>query len=113
MITLATLSQASPQQVFNQVKKHLLKQKQACRTDDTCLYKNGKLKCAAGCLISDEEYKPEFENNDWTGLIDKFKITPCHEDLIMSLQAVHDEEHPDDWKKCLEQVAEKYQLKFK
>lgn len=68
MITLKTLPQASEQEVLDQIAVHLLTQKQKCnngkdQTDPNyqCLYRNEEgLKCAAGCLIADDEYKKRF-----------------------------------------------------
>ena len=61
MITLKTLPQATAQEVFDQVTQHLLKQGKAARSGTgACRYRvetRGEiLKCAAGCLIADDEY---------------------------------------------------------
>ena len=75
MITLKTLPQATAQEVFDQVAKHLLTQmkksvakraaESASDSKDYCMYRGfDGTKCAAGCLISDDEYKPEFEQKD-------------------------------------------------
>ena len=73
-ISLANLNQATPQEVFDQVSQHLLKQnKQSTRYEklrNFCAYRSGNLKCAAGCLIDDDEYSPEMEALDWNDLID-------------------------------------------
>lgn len=64
MIALKTLAQVTDQEVFDQVKTHLLSQKvkSMSRTlEDTCAYRSANsLKCAAGCLIGDDEYDPNF-----------------------------------------------------
>lgn len=65
MITLKTLPNASAQQVFDQVAAHLLTQKEKAKQFNTCKYRvehrDKVLKCAAGCLIGDDEYEGCFE----------------------------------------------------
>lgn len=112
MITLKTLADATEQEVFDQVANHLLTQMK--KSEDTrknsydyyvnCLYRSSDgLKCAAGCLIADDEYKPEFEQKDWPSLQEKFPhmITMKHMDLIRQLQDIHDDLDVDDWKAAL------------
>jgi hypothetical protein len=56
-------TQEEKQRIFNIVAKHLLTQKKlSIGLDNGCAYrgKDGR-KCAAGCLIDDEHYLPEFE----------------------------------------------------
>lgn len=72
IITLKNLHEATAQQVFTQVATHLLTQKERSfviddRGEELCAYRgdNG-LKCAAGCLISNDEYNP---------IMDGLKIT--------------------------------------
>ena len=67
-ITLATLPQATAQQVFDQVKTHMMAQyaKSVGQNSDVCLYRGPDgLKCAAGCLISDEEAETIPEMKGW------------------------------------------------
>ena len=58
-ITLSTLSEATEQQVFDQVKNHMLTQMKKSMLEsngDPCAYRGfDGLQCAAGCLMSDEE----------------------------------------------------------
>jgi hypothetical protein len=121
MITLATLNDATPQQIFDQVTAHLLKQNQQCKTLATsqCAYRggeDGKLKCAAGCLIGDDEYKQEMDragyiNNisygsNWSSLVKRGLIPEHrHENLIINLQNIHDSCAPDDWELELKNFA--------
>ena len=106
MITLATLPQATEQEVFEQVAKHLLTQNKKSFEFDTCRYRgpNG-LKCAAGCLISDEEYIVGFEGTTWAGL---FNLP--YSCLIQGLQDIHDNEDVQDWKQSLFNLAVQYNL---
>lgn len=113
-ITLATLAQATPQQVFNQVRDHLLKQANKSKYGDTCLYHNKTgTKCAAGCLISDAEYNSEYECNSWSSLVHDFEGVPnAHFDLISSLQNVHDDGLPEHWEGQLKHVAYSFELTY-
>ena len=96
MITLKTLPQATAQEVFDQVATHLLKQRVASRNFATemCAYRGAKgRKCAAGCLVSDEEYSTEMENLAWDQINypkRKFTVPQEHMKLITALQVVHD-----------------------
>lgn len=58
------------QEVFTTVSKHLLAQGVACRNeDDDCMYRNEEgLKCAVGCLISDEAYREHQYDIENTGV---------------------------------------------
>ncbi len=109
MITLKTLINASEQEVFDQIAVHLLTQNEkSVDEDDTyCMYhsKSG-LKCAAGCLIADDEYKPEFENNGWNTL----SVPSFHSDLINSMQTLHDDVDVSSWNEALIKLAHQYVL---
>jgi hypothetical protein len=98
MITLKTLPQATAQEVYDQVKTHLLTQNQMSLKGDRCMYRgpNG-LKCAAGILIGDDEYSDAMEGVSWPGLIGMLHIPDTHELLIRELQMVHDWEEVEDW----------------
>lgn len=113
MITLKTLSQATEQEVFDQVARHLLDQN-ACsfRRGYGCQYRCDTLKCAAGCLISDDEYDPGIEGADWMTLACDHKVPPDHKKLIRSLQLIHDQNSPDAWRRKLEDLAATYNLKW-
>lgn len=121
-ITLANLHLATAQEVFDQVKNHLVTQnaKSDCiRTDGmkVCVYRttNG-LCCAAGCLIAEEEYKVSMdcnENTTWHGLV-LAKIIPTkkHAYLISLLQTVHDQYPASEWPTRLHQVASQENLSY-
>ena len=113
MITLKTLPQATAQEIFDQVAIHLLKQNQrSCREiDGVCVYRNSYgLKCAAGCLIGDDEYTPAFEDNTWGGLEDMNLVPSNHNDLIVQLQRIHDNCDPRIWNVRLAELAFQYGL---
>lgn len=109
-ITLSNLHEATEQQVFNQVAKHLLEQAQKSLDNENsiCAYRGAEgLKCAAGCLISDEEYRPKWELKDWETLVETGDIkTTAHRNLILNLQKIHDDRQPYVWIKYLEDLAQ-------
>lgn len=116
MITLKTLADATPQEVFDQVKNHLLTQNEQSisftLTYKSCMYKVDELKCAAGCLIADDEYQDNFEGQAWGGLV-KRKIAPNkHLILISQLQSIHDTSAPILWEGKLKELAETFKLKY-
>lgn len=126
-ITLANLPEASAQQVFDQVARHLLAQGKRCmvihentytkKTQPGCAYRSedGKLACAAGCLISDEEMVEVHDQglnhgHGWMSLIDAGIAPHAHYELIRRLQEMHDDEEIEDWKYCLGVIAKEHKL---
>jgi len=113
MITLKTLPQATAQEVFDQVSRHLLKQ--GAKSKDArgeCMYKQGKKKCAAGCLIGDDEYEKSMEGNPWSILSSRKKVPRRHRYLIMKLQKIHDVERAKTWELELKRLALARNLKW-
>lgn len=107
MITLKTLPQATAQEVFDQVKAHLLQQNEQSIDEFLgCMYRYKNLKCAAGSLISDEEYDSNLENQSWQFLYSLGKVPKEHNMLIAGLQIIHDEYPPDEWEEELKEIAE-------
>lgn len=108
-ITLATLHEASPQEIFDQVAYHLIHQgKSSVDSSGSCCYRgDDNLKCAAGCLISDEEYLDRFEGKQWHELsVDLELSAAIPHDLIQDLQYIHDEVDPKYWENHLRDLAE-------
>jgi hypothetical protein len=121
-ITLATLPNATAQEVFDQVVSHLRTQgKKSISLINSCRYRHVTdddivLRCAAGCLIGDNEYRPEFEGKSWMGLVDKlgpFILPDNHADLIRTLQLTHDKESIDAWELAFKNIASDYKLQYK
>lgn len=116
MITLATLKNATEQEVFEQSAKHLLKQNtksvSVVYNEKTCLYKHEGLCCAAGVFISDEEYKPDIEGQGWISLVYRGKVPDEHATLILQLQTIHDSWDVENWKKKLINLAIKQKLDY-
>lgn len=99
-VTLATLADATAQEVFDQVARHLRKQgaKSLISRDtpsrlvpDACAYRGkGGMMCAAGCLIADDEYGEWMEFQTWDMLSRVGHVKKAHGGLIRALQAAHD-----------------------
>lgn len=83
------------QEIFETVARHLFAQgRPAYDLSDGCLYRgpNGT-KCAVGCLIPDDRYDPAMEHHAVQDLSrEAFNLPEIkdHEDLLASLQNVHD-----------------------
>lgn len=115
MITLKTLPQATSQQVFDQVVNHLLTQNARSTSEKFCLYRDKihSLKCAAGCLIGDDEYNADLmEQSAWYSLVLKKVVPNAHLALISELQQVHDNSKPLTWAAQLKNIAVKFNLQF-
>lgn len=122
MITLKTLPQATEQEVFDQVVNHLRDQREKASGEVGCAYRVGELKCAAGCLIADDEYKEFMDRGEyigtiyhgssWQGLIDRNIVPNTHAGLISEFQNLHDHCEPEDWEVGFERLAEKHNLKY-
>jgi hypothetical protein len=125
MITLATLSQATAQEVFTQGKDHLLKQGkksvEGFGSSSICKYRanGGELKCAAGIFIADEEYQEEMDKTpnpesdiglgtSWLSLIGRSLVPDTvHNNLISELQSIHDNAFPEAWPSHLKLLAKR------
>jgi hypothetical protein len=122
MITLKTLAQATPQDVFNQAYLHLLTQNaKSINEDETmCQYRGpNSLKCAVGCFIADDEYDPNMECKGWYALTHnyddllvkpEYNLREAHYDLLKRLQTIHDGDNPEHWKILLERLAQEKDL---
>lgn len=113
MITLKTLHLATAQEVFDQVANHLLTQNEkSIFGGSNCKYRLGNLKCAAGCLISDEEYSEDIEGCAWSTLANREWAPKAHQNLIYDLQNLHDEADVVNWKTGLYHISLKHELEF-
>lgn len=115
-ITLATLHEATEQEVFDQVATHLLTQNKRSYNEElaTCAYRSPDgLKCAAGCLIADEEYDLRWEDATWITLSRERGVVPStHACLIEELQRIHDNVELDEWSYHLESLAKEHELEY-
>ena len=115
-VTLKTLAEATPQQVFDQVAKHLLEQgKRSMKLDEDgdefCLYRgpHGTM-CAAGCIIADDEYKDNMEGRGWRNLVNLGYASNTHIDMIDALQSIHDQRKPSTWREGLLEISKRFNL---
>lgn len=101
------------QEIFDTVVTHL--RNQGCKAKDMysgqCMYRapNG-LKCAAGCLISDDEYIHAMEGRGFEWIVPTRLIE--HTTLIADLQEIHDGSDPIDWENGFSIVAARYRLEY-
>lgn len=115
MITLKTLKDATAQEVFDQVANHLLTQNAKSMEKDSynslrCKYRSGDRKCAAGCLIGDDEYRIYMEYRRWSDLAGNGVVPDSHTGLISALQRVHDNYEVKSWPSALKHVAYQFRL---
>lgn len=114
------------QETFDTVVAHLRKQgaksqmEALSRRGDkytACMYRSPDgLKCAAGCLIPDEEYSPLMEGKPVVGGCNLPGITiqklGYDAQLVRALQIVHDDASVDNWEDELATVAQGFKLKY-
>ena len=113
------------QEIFDKVASHLITQgvqaKYLPHSDGypSCAYRGeNDTMCAAGCLIPDEEYNPEFEGMPWEdigrAIPSLASLTDKDHALISSLQYVHDNDSSwhniDILKEKLRNEARTYKL---
>jgi hypothetical protein len=116
-ITLETLAESSESEVFNFVAHHLLTQfHQSAGEDLDCRYRAQGRACAAGCLMSPEEYDKGFEGFPWGELVDDKKVPDAHMQLVTELQWVHDDPNargrPGVWLELIPGLAEEWEIEL-
>lgn len=111
MITLKTLPRATRQEVFDQVARHLLTQKEkSVDLKGHCQYRSESgLSCAVGCLIAEDEYDESIENVSVRYLA-SYSIyhhyLSRHSELLQELQGIHDSCTVSEWGRYLRKLAE-------
>lgn len=108
------LKEMSAQEVFNTVAKHLLTQNKKSENPligSLCLYKYNNLKCAAGIFIPDDKYVSKMEGLNWAEIVNLYDFLKSdHDELIISLQRIHDFIEPTFWKRDLNFLAKHLKL---
>lgn len=100
------------QEAFNISAGHLLSQMKVSADETNCLYRGPRgLKCAIGCLIPDELYLPEMENNGIQHPIFASMLPTVDRALLIELQVCHDRFAPSSWKEKLRGIATFFKLK--
>ncbi len=103
------------QQLFDRVAAHLIRQQEQSRHSGGCLYRgpNG-LRCAVGVLIPDGLYHESFEQSFVPALpaavLAEIGLVGEALETARALQAIHDNEHPQDWPATLIAFAEEWRL---
>lgn len=107
------------QEAFEKMVIHL--RKQGARATfvpgtglSSCMYRapNG-FRCAVGCLIPDDEYRPWFEGAGVTKVVnDVPSLASVSRNLLAAMQAVHDNHEVTAWEAQFSEVAEDYGLKL-
>lgn len=115
IVSIRNLHEVSEMDVLEFITAHLLSQRKMSRTftpvlnRTICRYKHDDLRCAAGCLIPDEDYRPEMEGNVWYTLINKKMVPPHHAWVIAKAQSIHDFTPVKAWAEELQKLKEKVQ----
>ena len=103
----------TPQGLFDFVVAHLRKQGVKSRCDLACLYRGpGGLKCAAGCVIRDDEYEGWMEGGAIEQVVSgaetpaslRLRLGP-HLHALSLLQQVHDKYDARAWEQRLAEAA--------
>lgn len=112
------------QEIFTTVYNHLIKQgERAVDMNDTCVYRaNNGLKCAIGCLITDDAYDPKIEGvgvdaEEVITAIRKSHISTSKKSLefLEVLQEAHDfslKRGIDDFNDAMHDIAKHYNLEM-
>lgn len=121
-VTLKNLSECTAQEVFDWVTINLLKQGRKSVDGEQCRYRTvlqdgTKLKCAAGWLMLESEYKKRMddsnESTSWESLVDDDVVPSTqHTELICDLQDIHDGWATLKWRNQFAKLAEDYDLEF-
>ncbi len=102
------------QEAFTKVRNHLLTQMKKSNSDMMCLYRGPEgLKCAIGCLITDEEYSTNLEGLSINGSLLEHDIPSLkylNKDLLFCLQNIHDNWEVSEWEDELKLLAERHNL---
>lgn len=107
------------QELFDMVAGHLLRQAKMSKNLARCLYRGPEgLKCAVGCLISDENYKVSLEGlriHDTRPEVEKSlgrNLAYMEVCLLSRLQEIHDGAEVDRWPELLRETAMRGNLKY-
>lgn len=114
-VSVENLNDCTPQEVYDFIVNHLRTQNARAynKITNSCRYRTAEgLTCAAGCLIPERLYDPEYEDMAWDGPNIKVVFPSIHTQLIKSLQIVHDNYLEHTWETYLEKAAHKYQLQY-
>lgn len=109
------------QEIFNKVVTHLRTQGVKAMDNTWCRFRTDQgLKCAAGCLIQDDEYQAWMDNCSSISEILIQSQCPMslqirlrrHTNLIYALQSVHDLGVIDKWEQNFKEVSHNFNLNY-
>lgn len=113
------------QELFDIIVAHLRKQgrksiaNNAKTIETTCLYRGPDgTKCAIGCLIPDELYKPIMETKSMAYIVcyienaELANELATHQCILSPLQKIHDNQQVSDWESSWMNLAARYGLKY-
>ena len=122
------------QEIVTKVARHLLRQRKKARENGRCRYRTKTgLRCAIGCLIPKRLYNPIIDDPVDAVLAGDFCESRGHDDpgedkafeigrkigltyrnfrLLSSLQNIHDQRSPGDWREELQSLVRKHRLKW-
>jgi len=113
------MKQLTKQQTFDKVAHHLLEQGEQSRDGHySCVYREESgLKCAVGCLITDEAYSSDLEDcsvdeENVKAALKKSGIGMSNIIWLETAQKIHDRCEPEEWKRKLEVLAEAINVKW-
>lgn len=88
-------------EAWEKMRAHLLKQRRKSQDGFSCLYRGPDgTKCAVGCLIADEDYRPAMER-EVVGLLDRDEIpglAGISLSVLQQAQRTHDHSPTGDWR---------------
>jgi hypothetical protein len=108
------------QEIFDKVVHHLLTQGKPALEGGSCRYRTADgLKCAIGCLITDDAYDASLEGRGivFTNVLNALTQSgiPVTEDnggLLIRLQSLHDYTDSEMWGYKLQKIARNYKLQY-
>ncbi len=120
MITTKDMRDCSLQEIFTHVATHLLEQNERAEEHSGCSsvcklrvkqVNNKTLACAVGCLIPDDDYHPDMDEDMFADNLELQEYFPNHmHSLLENLQKVHDYSPTDRWRAELEKSAIYFEL---
>lgn len=83
---------------------------------NTCRYRTSDgLMCFVGCLIPDEQYRPELEGQNaysLTTMVNVPALDGLRSAFLQSMQVVHDRDEPDRWEREFAELAIEFGLTY-
>lgn len=112
IVSIRNLHEVTEMEVLEFITAHLLSQRKMCyeiskNGQTICKYRHGDLRCAAGCLIPDEDYSKSFEGLTWEAMVSGGAVPSNHKWVITETQLIHDVRPVESWPLELEKLKYK------